>query len=238
MLAKYEYLVFLDADVYLTQEWQERVLYMLKLLTEEGYAIAGSTCGIGTNPSLIERCWWGMTTQKKKFNYINSGHMIVRRDVFHALGGFDEKLKTGEDAEFCQRPRNVKVSIIHDAKLHVVHEGYPKTWYQFFRRERWHGLGDYTSIDLFKSSRPAMISIAQAVLFVAACSWAAGTGNFFYFMLYPTIVLPISLLAAYRRSPQVNICLCINTGLFLTYFWARTFSLFDALSNRRHSRHR
>lgn len=235
-IARYDYLVFLDADVYLTPMWQERILKVIERLTENELVIAGSTYGIPANPSLIEACWWGQATGREKVNYINSGHMIVRRQVFNKLGGFDVNLKTGEDSEFCQRERREPVDIVHDPDLFVIHEGYPKTWRQFFKRERWHGLGDYNSLSIFKRSKPALVSIAQAVLSVAAFILSVATGNFCWLLLYPTIILPVCILAAYKRSHAINRCLVVNAGLFLTYFWARAIALMDVQLERNCSR--
>ena len=236
--ARYDYLVFLDADVCLTAMWQKRILQVLDRLQENGYVIAGSTCGTSANPSLIESCWWGQAKEKNKVNYINSGHMIVKRHVFQKLGGFDEQLKTGEDSEFCQRHRDIEVEIVHDAALHVIHEGYPKTWYQFFRRERWHGLGDYSSLDIFMRSKPALVSRCQAALSIATLALGAATGNLYWLCIYPAIIMPVCFLLAYRRSPAINRCLLVNAGLFFAYFWARALSLADVISKRHCTRQR
>ena len=237
-MAKYANLVFLDADVYLTARWEMSILKTLDRLSGNAYIIAGSTCGISANPSLIESCWWGHASVKTKANYINSGHMIVHCHVFQALGGFDERLKTGEDAEFCQREREIEVEIYHDPSLHVIHNGYPKTWYDFFKRERWHGLGDYSSISLFIRSKPALLATTQAAVLVIASFLCLASGKFYWFMLYPLYILPISFLAAYKRAPTANLCLIVNTTLYFIYFWARTFALLDFMAKRKYTHNR
>jgi glycosyltransferase involved in cell wall biosynthesis len=233
-IAKHDYIVFLDADVFLSSMWAMNILKVLDYLQNNGNIIAGSTCGISDNPSLIETCWWGHAKAKKNLNYINSGHMIVSRMVFQKLGGFDERLKTGEDAEFCQRKREVKVEIYHDPTLRVIHKRYPKTWYQFFMRERWHGLGDFSSISLFIRSKPAVIATTQATLMAVASYFALTSSNFYWLMLYPLYIIPISFLAAYKRTFTVSCCLVVNTALYILYFWARFFSLFDSLLKRKY----
>ncbi len=235
--ARFDYLVFLDADVYLTSDWQDRILHVLDSLRANPNAISGSTCGISENPGIIESCWWG-GPKKTQVNYINSGHMIVGRSTFYELGGFDESLKTGEDSEFCRRLRDVEVKIYHDPALSVIHEGYPKSWYQFFRRERWHGLGDYSSLSIFMRSKPALVSTFQAFLLIIALSIWLATGNWLWLFIYPAFILPLCAFAAWRRANSSLKCLLINTGLFLTYFWARAFALADALYKRSYARSR
>ncbi len=236
--AKHGFIVFLDADINLTSLWEENILKILKYLRGNEFVIAGSTCGTTNNPNWIETCWWRNVKKKEKVNYINSGHMILRRQVFKELGGFNERLKTGEDAEFCQRKRDIKVDIYHDPKLYVIHKGYPKTWNQFFKRERWHGIGDYSSISIFIRSKPALLATSQAILLILVSFICFVSGKFYWLMLYPSYILPISLLAAYQRAPTINCCLIVNTTLYFLYFWARAFALFDQLAKRKYIRER
>jgi glycosyltransferase involved in cell wall biosynthesis len=236
--AQYDHLVFLDSDVRLTPMWQERILQVLDRLTENEFVIAGSTYAISTDPSQIELCWWGQPKEKNRVNYINSGHMIVHRQIFHKLGGFNEQLKSGEDSEFCQRARDVEVKIVHDSDLRVIHEGYPKTLYQFFKRERWHGLGDYNSLEIFARSKPALFSTFQAAMSIVSVVLCGITGNFFWLFIYAALIFPVCLLLAYQRYPAINRCLVLNAYLFFTYFWARVLSLVDAVFRKKFSRKR
>ena len=236
--AQYDNLVFLDADVYLTPEWQDGIGKVLDQLAGGETVVAGSTCGVGVAPGWIEQCWWTKARPKARHNYINSGHMIVRRSVFFDLGGFDEGLKTGEDAEFCQRKRDARVEILHDATLKVLHEGYPKTVGQFFRRERWHALGDYSAWGLFLKSKPALIACGQMGLFGLVLVSSIAYGKMALLWLYPALVGPICLLAAYRRTLGGGSCLVVNGFLYWVYLVARGVALVDTVVGRKSIRSR
>ena len=236
--ARYDNLVFLDADVYLSPEWQEKICAVLDRLVGGEPVVAGSTCGVGADPGWIERCWWGRARPRARHNYINSGHMVIRRSVFFELEGFDERLKTGEDAEFCQRRRDVRVEILHDADLKVLHEGYPRTLGQFFRRERWHALGDYSGWAIFLRSKPALIACGQLGLLAVALVLALATKKIVWLAGYPAFVVPICLLAAYRRTLGGCCCLVVNGFLFWVYLMARGVAVVDVAVRRRYVRKR
>ena len=236
--ARYKYLVFLDADVALTREWRQRIIPVLAELNGSTYTIAGSTCGLGVGASSLQRCWWGRPRAERRPKYMNSGHMIVRRGDFLDLGGFDEALLTGEDSEFCQRERNVPVRIFHDDRLRVIHDGYPATVRQFFRRERWHALGDYSSLGIFLRSKPALASVAQFVVLATSLACTLLTSNALWLLLYPLLVLPLCFFAAYSRAPGIHNCLLLNAFLYLVYFNARATALVDIAFQRAYTRKR
>ncbi|MCB2173740.1 glycosyltransferase [bacterium] len=237
-VAEGDVLVFLDSDVYLTAAWRKRIGPVLEMLAGPACLITGSTCGISARPSWLEQCWWGQQKPKTSVNYINSGHLIVSRQAFATLGGFSETLTTGEDAEFCQRPRNVPVTIRHDDQLAVIHEGYPKTLAAFFKRERWHGIGDYQSPAIFFRSKPALLALFQAAAFLCLTTLSLITHSLFYLTAYIAFMTLICLTLAYRRSPSLNRCLLINSLLFFVYLWARALSLIEAWTDNKRRSHR
>ncbi len=231
--ARYANLVFLDADVYVTPQWARHVGDALARINAEEFMITGSVCGVGKNPGWIERCWWPEEKLNRPVNYINSGHLIVTRKTFKALGGFDPTLETGEDAEFCHRHRDVTVKVAADPRLKVMHEGYPKTVGHFFRRERWHGIGDYTAWHHFVRSKPALVAMTQMFLLLFGLMFAVVTGNLYYLYPYLIVVVGTCGLAAYQRHPRLGRCFLNNCFLFWVYFFARGLSLWAAIRSRR-----
>src|SRR5690606_8672003 len=75
------------------------------------------------------------------------------------LGGFNEQLKTGEDFDFCARAKFKGVECEMDSGFRAIHLGYPGSIPKFFRRELWHGEGDFKNLNTFLNSKIAMISI-------------------------------------------------------------------------------
>lgn len=225
--AKYRWLVFLDADVYLTEEWGKEIRNLLKNNDNKKFEIFGSTCGISENPSWVERCWWGARkTKSLPAKYLNSGHMIIKKDTFVELGGFDESMITGEDVEFCQRKRSVEV-IVNDCDfLPVTHEGYPKTSKQFFRRERWHGVGDYRSLKIFLRSIPAILSMGMLLVTMVTPLLLAysGTAGIIPYITYSTLVCSAAAARHKRVNKKDYFC---RVYLYYLYFNARSVSFLD-----------
>ncbi len=65
-------------------------------------------------------------------------HLLVKREVFEALNGFDETLRTGEDIDFSDRLRRAGHSLALREDMVVRHHGFPPTLRSFIRREVWH----------------------------------------------------------------------------------------------------
>jgi glycosyltransferase involved in cell wall biosynthesis len=157
-LAQGQVLVFLDADILLTEAWGKNFPSVFQSLTDKPWQVTGSRCGIPANESWIERYWFKPLLDQKS-RYINSGHLIVTREFFEEIGGFDSRMESGEDYAFSMAAMAANASVVNNPLLEVVHEGYPKNISQFMRREIWHGRGDCTSVQNIKKSNVALVSI-------------------------------------------------------------------------------
>jgi glycosyltransferase involved in cell wall biosynthesis len=136
--ARGEVLVFLDGDVMLTSAWRDRFTATCARLRADPRCVTGSTVRVPEHPTWIEKQWFARQ-QQRAHTHINSGHLITSRSLFDQLGGFCEGLETGEDYDFCVRARALGATIENDAALPAIHEGFPKTLRNFFRRELWLG---------------------------------------------------------------------------------------------------
>ncbi len=74
-------------------------------------------------------------------NFLNSGCLAVRADVFAEVGGFSESLPANEDYDFCARVRAHGGTIWQFESLQAVHLGNPKSISGFMKRLSWHGRG-------------------------------------------------------------------------------------------------
>ena len=126
-------LVFLDGDVFITSMWAKEISKVISAFQHNKHIITGSRCGISLQPTWIERYWFAPMIQERS-NYMNSGHLIIDKEIFNEIGGFNDTLVTGEDWEFSMRAKQNGITIINNPELHVIHEGYPKTLMQFVRK--------------------------------------------------------------------------------------------------------
>ncbi len=224
-------LVFLDADILLTQMWADNIIDVYKSLLDNCYQVSGSRCGIPTPASWIEKAWFKpLVNQVAK--YINSGHMIVSRKLFDIVGGFDVNLETGEDYAFGQAALQAKAVITVNPLLSVIHKGYPKTIYQFMRREMWHGRGDCESLHNMVASKVAMTSVLFAFLHLLVIIGLVMSS----FMLIASAMVAITVICVGASVYKHNACtikdLVLLSFLYYLYFTSRFLSCISFMSVR------
>ncbi len=228
-IAKGEILVFLDADVLLTEAWGAELERTIPHLDRYPMTITGSICGVQDAPGWIEKYWFSPITSKNDVNYLNSGHLIIRRNTFQLLGNWPEDIETGEDYEFCRKARKRGCLIVNNPKLRVIHLGYPRSIVSFFKREKWHGKGDYRSLKLFLNSKPAILSIFFLVLLFSGVLLSLGTNNVFWLILPFIYLIGISMASSFYRLRILEKSLLPVACLYTIYFSARSASFLDVV---------
>ena len=223
-------LVFLDADVYLGVDWGGRIGRVIKRLHSQPNLVTGSLYGVSEQNNWIERIWFAPRTSSRELNYINGGHLILHRNLFAKVGGFDPSLETGEDYVFCTRAKRIGARIENDPELRVVHAGYPKCIKHFFNRERWHGRGDCKCFKTLISSKPALVSLTNLCM-AGTCTLGMFIGLQFWLALsvYLFFLGSVSLAASCRRrrGKFSSADFLGITILYIVYFTARTVSIVD-----------
>jgi len=159
--------VFLDADVTLTEAWAADARDAINQLLAQPALISGSNCDAPESSNWFLKYWFSEISRDHSANSIGSAHMLVTRSLFESLGGFDPRLRTGEDPDLCERAKQIGGATEARPSLRVVHHGYPLTVRAFVRRERWHGGGDTTSLMRALSSRIVWMTAAFILLHVA-----------------------------------------------------------------------
>lgn len=158
-----EYLSFIDADCTI-----EPTYYTLALQVFDSVAPAATGCryDLPPNPHWIEEVWQIIHRRPKDgyVNYLNSGNLVVRKSAFEAVGGFDESLETGEDAELGQRLGRHGFRIYESHAVAAVHLGNPKTLRAFFRKHVWHGLGMFGTVNRTALDKPLIMTFCHLFL--------------------------------------------------------------------------
>jgi hypothetical protein len=219
-----EILCFLDADCEITADWKSALRDLLRerprnLVTGSKYSSPPRSGWLARSLAALPRT--------DSIKHLPSGNLVVTRDVFDLIGGFNPRLSTGEDYDFCQRALAANARLERRPEFRVYHHGYPRTIGQYFRRERWHGRGDFESARSFVRSRPAqlgllhILSAAAGLSIWIAFSWIWGGAIYLIGGILPAIGM-----AALRSRGSVA-----NFGSFLVLFWlyflARGLSLLD-----------
>jgi glycosyltransferase involved in cell wall biosynthesis len=139
--AQGEYLAFIDSDCAADTSWlQAASMYF----GSESMVCFGSTPDIPSDATWVQKTWYlskQIRSDVQRVEWLESMNLIVKKDVFREVGGFNEKLVTCEDVDLCYRIGR-KYQIISDKKIRVVHFGEAKTLGEFFKKEIWRGKGN------------------------------------------------------------------------------------------------
>jgi glycosyltransferase involved in cell wall biosynthesis len=86
---------------------------------------------------------WGLVAAWRagtdKVDWVPGINLIVSREGFRRVGGFDENLETQEDCDFCIRGMSAGLRVIFSTDATVTNLRPPRTLQQLYRRELWHG---------------------------------------------------------------------------------------------------
>ncbi|WP_336366656.1 glycosyltransferase [Marinobacter sp. C2H3] len=133
--AKGDVLVFIDADCVARPDFLETGVN--ELMLAENLVIGGG-CNLPANANWIERLWLLGTEGQNKPRHLIGACILIRKNHFQHVGGFDENLTSAEDSDFHNKLSEEGISIKIDTKHNVVHLGNAKTVTQFIARQRWH----------------------------------------------------------------------------------------------------
>lgn len=221
-LASNEWLAFIDADVIVEQDWFVSFRTFINTKRASGIdvfnIITGSTCLIPEKPTWIEKTWFRQLQVRDYLNnkYINSGHLIIHRQLFDKIGGFDVTFMTGEDEKLCNDAKKYDGIIIKENSIRAVHYGYPKSLWEFFVREKWHGIGMKKYL-----GRPFVYKDLQIALYNWTALFVLILFSFLFgfkiklFLLFISLILLPHLVLSFNRS-QANIIIFFS--LALLYF--------------------
>ncbi len=226
-------LVFLDADVKLTQQWQDNIDKAIENIDVDPLMITGSRCSPPENNNTLNIHWFNILVESSSTTYINTGHLIASRVLFDKVSGFNENLRTAEDHDFCVRAKHLGALIISNSKLKVIHDGYPTTYPQFIKRERWHGREDFESIASLVHSKVALIICLHLIIFFSSLATAYLFGFFAGSAIYLLTMSILSLgLSCYKFYGTPLKSLIKTSMIHYCYIIGRTLSLVDRLTFR------
>lgn len=129
---------FLDADCLAKRDWLERIV---ELAPADGVGIVGAHYLLPDDSSWVGRTWHRYQEAEKsgEVSHVPAGDLIMRREDFLRLGGFDETIQTNEDYELCERVRKAGMTVQAYPQIGVVHLGTAQSLRVFFRKQAWHG---------------------------------------------------------------------------------------------------
>jgi glycosyltransferase involved in cell wall biosynthesis len=226
-------LAFLDADCLAPEDWLDRIF---ELARADGAGVLGAHYLLPENSTWVGRTWHRYQEAPKsgEVSHVPAGDLIMRREDFLRLGGFDETIQTNEDYELCERARKSGMQVRAFPRIGVVHLGTAQSLRVFFRKQAWHGTHVVKVFlrDVLKShNRKAVVFAGWTLLcllgIVTGAVWAAARGVWsvplvaMAGLLLPPVVLALKQMAGSRQWSDFFPL----AALYLTYGVARAKAL-------------
>lgn len=226
--ASHEIIAFIDADVVLTISWFRCLLANYEEYMSDLNFIAGYQYAVREKGTWIEKYWF----KNIKDKFFSGGNILTSKVLFNSISGFDEKLKTSEDYDFCQRSIAIGANYLANDGYEAIHEGYPRDLTNFFKREFWHGEGDYRTFSSFIRSITAVLGIIY-LIGICLLIVTALTQSMAIFQVVLIFLLVINLIVTLKRFMGASLlAISANFIINIVYFIARGMSLFKAIKNR------
>lgn len=160
-----EIVAFVDSDCIVERDW---LVELVKWFDDPSVALAGNEYLLPENASTFERNWYPRSNYGIKENdLIPAGNMAISKKVIQSLGGFDESLITGEDAQILQLVRSSGYRTISDHRVRCTHLGNAKNLKEYFRKETWYGLGMLGTVGTGTLDKPYIVSHLYLALIIA-----------------------------------------------------------------------
>ena len=218
-------LAFLDADCFPENDW---LLNAASSLGAENVGAVGNTV-LPVSNSWVEKTWFfNIDSPPGPSRYIGSANLVVKRNIFDFIGGFDPDLTTGEDRELCWRIQSQQYLTMQDKSLTVYHYGYPKSMMQFAMREYWHGHSILSDLSNIKKSRIIFALIINISTYLCIfLLLITNHANIFSLFLLALLPFSISLIRCTKKSnlfylPKLTI-------LYIIYLNARSAAFVKCL---------
>lgn len=147
-LARGRYLAFVDSDVELSRNWLQSGL---PVFDDATVVASGCFPGVPCNATWVQRTWdlhqrgRHADVNPRPIAWLSSMNLLVRKDVFLAIGGFNEELRTAEDVDLCYR-LGQRGTLLCNPAMAAVHWGEARDLKIFWRKEVWRGLGNLRGV--------------------------------------------------------------------------------------------
>lgn len=226
-------LAFLDADCTVSKEWATNAVHYFK---NPKIGAVGAMHLTPENSSWVANSWDHVLAKKrlkKQTESLRSGNLWTSKTAFLDIQGFNEKLKTNEDYDFCFRLTQKGYLIFSDPEIKAWHLDSPKTVLEFYKKNKWHGthvakvfLENIWQLNNAKAIAYGLYHLIFVSLVLFVVVFTISLKPIFLLMsilIMPSIILSLNTLktrSEFRAVFQLSL-------LYFVYGLARAHSLFE-----------
>lgn len=220
-----QYLAFLDADVWLSQNWTTQ---MINELSEKADRIISSAMQIyNEDAPPLERIRTSLSNAELDTDvaFLPGRNLFLKTSSFAEIGGFPEHLVTCEDYFFTDKAANLG-KLYYTSSATYVHLGEDKEYPAMFKKEIWRGQSNLQSI----AGRhiplrewpsfavpPAIMLLLFMAVFLSISGYVSIALGVFLLAVFPIFIYSLRL---YKLSNQ-QIALSHILKFYIFYFPAR-----------------
>jgi glycosyltransferase involved in cell wall biosynthesis len=166
-LAEGEFLAFIDSDCVIEPGYFEQALSALQ---HSGADATGSEYALAGSSNWIEKTWYVIHTPSRDgfVKYIPSGNLVIKRQAFLAVAGFDEHMISCEDMDLGARLNKAGFKVYQAHSVRALHPGSDKSLRVFFLKHAWRSMGMFGMLKNTWLFKPLITLFAHALLCLLA----------------------------------------------------------------------
>lgn len=231
-------IAFLDGDCVPDKNWLKVGCHYL-MMDEDISCIGFAVATPSSNVSWVEKTWYKMSSGSKykgtcNVSWLSSFNLIIRKNAFLKVGGFDESLETCEDADLGFKLSKISKLIFSD-KITIEHLGTVKTVTKLFLKELWRGKGNLKSFlqndNKMENITSVFIPVIYLSLVLLLCVllflYVVGIGDITIINLTGMIVIFVPILLAIIKQKTYQLVEISRVAfLYFIYLCARGLAIF------------
>ncbi|MGH8388084.1 MAG: glycosyltransferase [Pseudomonas sp.] len=134
-----EWLAFVDADIEVPEDW---LTHLLKLEEADVADVFSLDLHTPAQAPWYATAWQQRTLRPSRHtvqivDWLPSANLLMRREWFEKVGGFNETLRTGEDKDFSLRQSAEGARLLSINENIALHWGYEMNWREWMGKEMW-----------------------------------------------------------------------------------------------------
>jgi glycosyltransferase involved in cell wall biosynthesis len=231
--SKGQFLAFLDADIFLSNNWIESMMAELESNPNRVITSAVQTC-IPSSPQLEKiRTHLSNVDVDQNVSFLPGRNLFMKKKSFHQIGGFPEHLVTCEDYFFTDQASNFG-DLFYSSSANYIHLGEDKQFGAMFSKEVWRGQSNLQSLDGRKIPIREWPSIIVPP-FILTCFLVSIVSITFGFvgLFITSFFMALLPLSAYTirlwRIAKADVSFLNVLLFYITYFPARAIGTFLGL---------
>lgn len=165
-LADGEFIAFIDSDCLIGPDYFEQALPILRNLAD----VTGSQYALEDGCHWIQKTWYMLHVPARDgmVNYIVAGNLVIKRQAFFSVGGFDERMVSCEDNDLGLRLNQAGFKVYQSQAVRALHPGGEQSLSVFFRKTAWRSMGMFRMMKHSWMNKPLVITFAHLVFCLVA----------------------------------------------------------------------